>query len=294
MTKTAYIDLTTPEEEAFFKHLQPQDRFVNSRVVKKISFFSRNKKTKLKYRSLLPQIAELWNNLSTEQKALWTTAGSYCGLNGYRCFTAEMSIRLKLEMSTNYTPSIYHQAWFGHLIIANPAQQIKIAQYHPSKYYVNQKVKGTKSQYSPVFVEEKLSLPLEIGLSYCSDLTAVGGAQYIKFYAIVLYSYQGITREEVLQIDLDSKCDWKKATATLNDVIGYVIGYTLYIHIYGYTGDFYFDNIICKHNGTNFARDKNCTDINFTFSRAYYQIPKNWAGVEIPSGAVYDSDYRDF
>ena len=294
MAFVSYVDIDPAQESTFFKIATAQDRFSYSRIRKKTSFFSRHKRFLLLNKSLLPQIATLWAGLSTAEKNAWTTAGAFNYLNGWRTFVAEMSIRIKLGLSTSYTPSNFHQGWFGHLTIASPANEIKIAQYHPAYYYVRHKVAGIKGLYEPVKVNEPITLPITIGLSYYSDLVASLPNPYAKFYIIVRSSYQGIDRENVCEIDIDAVSDWKAVTATITQVYGYVIGYTAYIHIYGYRGDFYFDNVKLYHSSVNWARDFKCSDINASFSNTYYQIPKNWVELELPSGALYDSDYIDF
>ena len=294
MAHVSYVDIDPAQEEQFFDACQPQDRFSYSRIVKKCGIFSRHKKFLMLNKSLLPQISVLWASLTTLQKTAWTTAGAYTGLNGWRCYVAEMSIRIKLGLSTTYTPSIFHQGWFGHISISAPAVQIKIAQEHPSSYYVRHKVAGIKGLYKPVLVSEPITLPFTIGLSYKSNLSAVGASPYAKFYIIIRSSYQGIDRENVCEINLDAVADWKSVTQTITQTLGYIIGYTVYIHIYNYRGDFYFDNVKLTHGSVNWARDKNCSDINASFSNTYYQIPKNWVAIELPDGSVYDSDYINF
>jgi len=293
MAFVSYVDLDPAQEQQFFSGLTPDSRFLYSKVKKKTGLFSAKKKKTLSLRSLLPQISELWAGLSAGVKTSWTTAGAYAGLNGWRAFVAEQSIRLKLGLSVPGSPSNFHNSWYGHLSIGGSATQIKIAQYHPAGYYIYRKVAGFKKVYAPVFVQENMSLPLQIGISYKANLSASGGTQYAKLYALVISSYQGVDRENLVEINFTNDNAWHTTTATLSVSNGYVIGYTLYIHIFGYTGDFYFDHLKSIHGSVNWARDKNCYDINVAFTNQYYQIPKHWAALELPAGAVYDSDYID-
>lgn len=293
MANLTYQDINPADEQQFFKGLTPQSQFLYSRMKKKTGIFSRKKIKALSARSFLPQIATLWAGLNGTEKALWTTCGAYSGLNGWRAFVAETSIRLKLALSVPNTPVITHQAWIGHLSIGGSATQIKIAQYHPASYWVHRKVTGKKGLYQPVLVSETMYLPLQIGISYRVNLTPTGGTQRAKFYAVVRSSYQGVDRENVVEINFTNDDTWHIETATISAVLGYVIGYTLYIDIFGYTGDVYFDNVKAIHGAVNWVRDKNCTNIKRSFTNQYYQIPQNWVALEIPSGAVYDSDYID-
>jgi hypothetical protein len=293
MAFISYVDIDPAQEQFFYGQLLPDSRFLYSKIKKKTTLFSAKKKKAVALRSLLPQIAELWAILSGAEKTAWTTSGSYSNLNGWRQFVAEQSIRLKLELSVPNTPSNFHNAWIGHLVIAGSATQIKIAQYHPAGYYVHRKVVGFKKVYAPVFVQEAMSLPLQIGMSYKCVLTPTGPTQYAKFYAVVISSYQGVDRENVVELNFNLDGNWHTEIATLSETLGYIIGYTLYIHIYGYIGDFYFDHVKATHGAVNWVRDKNCYDINATFSNQFYQIPKHWIALELPDGANYESDYID-
>ena len=291
MAFVSFVDIDPAQEQQFYKIATPDSRFLYSKIKYKTTLLSAKKKKSVALRSMLPTISEAWATLTTNQKTAWTDAGVYHGLNGWRTFVAEMSVRLKLGLSIPITPSIYHNAWFGHLIIESPATEIKIAQYHPQGYYVQRKVTGFKKVYAPIFIQEPMSLPLTIGMSYRCDLTSTGDTQRARFYAIVRSSYQGVDRENLVEINFTNDSAWHIATATISSTLGYVIGYTLYIEIFGYTGDFYFDCVKATHSAVNYARDKWCYDINVTFTNQFYQIPKHWVALELPSGAVYDSDY---
>lgn len=291
MARSGYITLSSEQEEAYFNVLRPGDRFIAPRVTKKISMMSVRRKRGVSVRSLLPQVAEVWNALSPSEKADWSTAGSYTGLNGYRLFVKDKCYRIKNGLAGNATPSIYHQALVGKLHIDAPAEELKIVQPHPYQYYKSKKISGFKGMYSPVLIQERLILPFQIGLSYKSDLTSTGAGSFAKFYAIVRRLYQGKNIESTLEIDLDLSTDWKIETATLSNILGQYTSYSLYIHLYKVTGDLWFDNVKAIHSGQNWDRDKHCNDINQVFTRAFYQVPKHWAVITLPYTAWYESVY---
>ncbi len=294
MTRVSYISLTTPQRESFYKNVKPNDAFFNSKIIRKTALLSRAKLQKLDSKSLLSQISALWAELDDTARDAWATSGGYMNLNGWRNFVQEQTLRIKRAISGLGSPSIYHQGKVGILEIASPANQIEIAQFHPASYYVKKKVTGTKNTYGPILVTESMSLPITITLSYSSDLTSVTGSPYAKFYANLRSSYQGIDRDNFVEINLDPSSDWQTATATISTTLGYLIGYTLYFHIFGYRGKVWFDNIKVEHSGSNWARDPHCNNINSEFTRAFYQVPKNWAPITLENGAKFYSDYIDF
>lgn len=294
MAKTTYIDLPAGTEDMYFSGLKSSDRFVFSRVVRKDTLLSVKRKNGISARSLLPQIAALWAALSDVVKASWKTAGDEMALSGWQLFVQDQTIRILNGLPGTITPSTLHQSWVGNLKISAPADEIKIIQLHPREYYVSQKVIGKKSMYTPTLVTEDFTLPLQIGLNYKSNLTSVAGGSFAKMYALVWYRYQGLNLAHELSVPLNFNTDWKHAEATITTLVSSVVGYDLYFHLKGLQGDLYFDNIEAYHNSQNWARDPFCKSIALTFTRAFYQIPKNWAAVTLPDGAEYDTIYKDF
>jgi len=291
MARAGYITLTSAIEEDYYKVLRPADRFLVPRVTRNISMISRKRKKGLTQKTLLPTVAALWAAMSDAQRTAWSAAGAYTNLTGWRLFVKDQCYRIKNDLAGEATPSNLHQALVGQLHIESPSEEIKIIQPHPFSYYVWHKETGSKTMYSPVLVEERLILPLQIGLSYKSDLTSQGAGSFAKFYAVVRRLYQGRNIDTLLEINLDLQTDWKTATATLSYLLGQYTSYQLYIHLYKMRGDLYIDNIKSVHNSQNWCRDKDCNDINQVFTKAFYQIPKHWAALVLPSGAWYESVY---
>ena len=294
MAQTTYIDLLPELETQFFSGLQSSDRFMYSRLIKKITLYSRKRKKGVSARSLLPQIAETWNGFSDAERIAWGVAGAETSLNGWRLFVQDQTARILNELSGPATPSTLHQSWVGVIQIDNPASEAKIAQIHPHFYWVLKKVTGKKGMYEPVLVTEDIALPVEISLNYYSDLIPSGGGSFAKFYARFWHSYQGADIYTDLEIPLDFSTGWKNAVETLTTLIGYVIRYDLYIHLYNLTGELYFDNVKVTHSSQNWCRDPFCKDINQGFTRAFYQIPKHWSPIVLPDGAQFNSVYKDF
>lgn len=294
MAKTSYLTIPVGWEEIIKKSMCSGSRFFNARVRRNDTLLSKKRKKGVSQRSLLPQISLLWADLTTEQKELWATCASVMNLNSWQLFVQEMCIRIINDMSLSKTPVLTHQSWVGHIKLVSGANEIKLVQPHPSSYYVLKKVSGTKSQYNPVLVSEGFGLPLNIGISYKSNLTADGPNPYVKFYAKIWNSYQAVDDEHILTIDLDLVNDWETVEATLSTLRGTVIAYALYIECHDVVGDLYVDNIKAVHNAQNWVRDPFMKSFATTFTKAFYQIPKNWAAEILPDGAEYDTVYLDF
>lgn len=294
MSKVSYIEIEGVTEDAYYKTVKAQDRFITSRVTKNFTLLSRKKIATLEARSSLPEFKILWDNFTEIRRANWKSMGVKNGLNGWQMFVQDQSIRIKTGLPGTMSPSMAHQSWIGNINIITPATELKITQLHPRAYYVSQSVTGKKSMRVPVQITEDFSLPLEIELWYSSDLISQGAGSFAKFYAVVWSSYQGENIETVLELNLDLITNWKRASTTLTEVQGYVVGYDLFIHCFNLRGDLYFDNIKIEHSGQNWARDPYCKNINEIFTRAFSQVSKNWSSVILPTGSSYQSIYKDF
>lgn len=294
MAKTSTIDIVTGLETAYFSALTPGDRFTFARIRRKNTLLSRQRKKGVSQRSLLPEIAEVWNGLTFEQKEAWGEAAAYSNMNGWRLFIQDYCARRVNDLAGIATPSNLHQSWVGQIHIEAPASECKIVQIHPHFYYVHRKVTGTKSMYSPVLVTEDLALPFNLGLSYYSDLTSTGAGSFAKLYARFWYSYQGENLYYDHEINLSLSSGWQTVSSQLTQLKTVIVRYDLYFHLYNVHGDLYFDNVKAEHSGQNWVRDPFCKDINQGFTRNFQQIPKHWSAVIAPDGVIYESAYLDF
>ena len=293
MARTTYIEITEGLEDLYNKALQSGDRFTFSKITRKSTFFGRKKIKGLTRRSYIPAISKIWATFNSAKKADWKDAGKERGLNGWQAFVADQSQRIKYGIEGEATPSTLHQDYVGTIIIEAPADEVKIVQYHPSQYWIQRKVQGKKNMYEPVSVTEAFSLPLQLCINYFADLTSAGAGSFAKFYAEVRHSYQGVNRITNLELNLSLNTNWTTINNTLSEVLGEVQGYTLYIHLYKVTGMFLFDNPKAIHSSQNWVRDPYCKDISKAFTKAFYQIPQNWAAITLPVGAAYNSAYPE-
>lgn len=291
VAKVSYIDIPSGYDTIFKKALQPGDRFTFSRVRIKDQFLSRNRVRGITQKSLLVSLAPVWAAMSDSERAAWATASAVSGLSGWKGFVYDTGARRRAAISGYATPNDIYQAQVGRIEVESPATGLTIEQPHPLTYYVYKKVTGTRSQYNPVQVTESFGFPLEIGISWHTDLVSAGADPRARFYCKVYSSYQGTDIETVLEIPFGLTDAWQQATATLSSVVGPVQGYAAFIEVYNATGNLYFDNVVIKHNGVNWVRDPDCNNVGQTFTKAFFQIPRHWAPVDITDGADFGSVY---
>jgi len=287
LTQTIVIadELKNVQATAF----EQRDRYELGVIQAHKSELSLARKKLIKEMSLLGYLKTLWRELTPEEKLVWKTAGAYSGLSGWQLFVSDNAQRLKYDLETNIPPSDLWQVRTGKITIESPAQSILLKQEHPSRYWVAGKVAGKSWKNELVLLTENFSLPLELGIRYKTDLTAVDAPHVARYYARVWTSYQGQDIQTDVEIPLTPTADWNYATITQSYLRGIIIGYTLFLEVQGYRGTILFDNIKATHGGTNWVRDPRCDDIQKTFTKAYSVVPPFWVPVAVSEGALYTS-----
>lgn len=316
MATTRFITISGVPAERYWKELQTGDSFIWNTIRRKVGFMSRKSRVGLSQRSLLPIVAEYWAALTDAKKLEWKAAGALCGLTGWRLYVKDTCAKIINDIVGTIEPSLFHQAWVGQLHIGTPATELKIIQLHPRSYWVQQKVVGKKGTYVPVVVTEDFALPLKISLFYRAEMLPQDVAPKAQYRAEVWSSYQGqdIINELIVElaffsdaeygvfsygvseygVDIDNNDGWLYAEATLSTVLGYVVGYDLYLDLVDLQGELYIDNIKATHSSQNWVRDPYCQDINQGFTRAFYQVPKHWVAVVAPVGTFFETTYKKF
>ncbi len=293
MAKTSYITIPPGLDTSYNKVIQSGDRFIFPHVKVKRLFTSRSKKKGLTQRSLIVELAPIWNGFDQSVRDAWNEAGLASSMTGFKLFVQDTSVRRANDIPGYATPSTLYQSKVGKMQVEAPAVGLTIVQLHPQTYYVNAKVRGTRSQYEPKLIQENLSLPVNIAISYKSDLESEGASPRARFYVIIYSNYQGTTLENICEIPFSLSHDWERFTASISNVRGQFRGYTAFVEINDARGTLLFDNVSIEHSGLNWARDPFCNSIQTSFTKAFYQIPKNWAAQEIEDGAFFRSVYHE-
>lgn len=292
MALTGTLDVPPELKALFDKLFRPVEKRRYSAVATKGHLLSPVKKRAIATRSLLPDISALWLALSSGQQLAWKVAGAQTSYNGWNLFVQDTAYRLKYGLPGLAVPSTFHQYKVGKIVVSGAAKRVKLVQFHPSQYYKMKKIVGTKAQYEPIKITESLVLPLEIALSYKTELVEYGGTGTARFYAEVTSHYQGRNIQTVVGFDMELSSGWARQTALVSEVLGVVRSYNLTIELDNVQGAFYFDNVLARHTGTNYARDYRCNDVNNNLTDINYMIESSWEEQFLPLGAAFDSVYE--
>lgn len=291
MSKVSYIGLPPGYEDIYKKALQPGDRFTFSRIRVKDLFLSRTKVKGITQRSVFVELSPIWQMLSDPAKVAWNSAGVASGLSGWKAFVVDTTERRKAGYVGYATPNDIYQSEVGRILVEAPATGLQLEQAHPLTYFIQRKVTGTRSQYYPVEITEPFTLPLNIAISYKSDLTPLDGDAFARFFCRVYSQYQGRTIETDVIIDLGMDEDWTRDTAELSSVQGFIKGYSAFVEVYNARGNLYFDNVNITHDSENWARDPDCNNISLSFTKAFRQVAKHWVATNISDGSDFGSIY---
>lgn len=291
MAQVGYIDIPPEFITQFQKLLSPASSRRTGAIRKSGYLPSKAQVVKLTTRSLLPEISARWAALSVAEQNQWKIAAAVSKMSGWALFVQDTAYRIKYGLAGNATPSIYHQFKVGRIEINAPADRALLAQYHPERYFVSQKMRGNTTQRVDVPVNEILKLPLEVALSYRAQLTATSPDAVARFYAVIYSSYQGRTIETEVGFDLQTQTTWRQDNAQSSGIIGTPRYYNLWLEFNHIRGWFEWDNVRAVHTGTNWARDPRCTDVNNELSKVNFQIEKSWEEQFLPAGAGFDSVY---
>jgi hypothetical protein len=291
MAKVSYSII--PEDLAPFykKTLTFGNRLTLPRVRRYRAFMSRNQKKGFSARSLLPEVSSIWDAMTPQEKAPFIEKALTERRTGFKYLLRDYALRKANNLSGYFSPEQYWGLEVGKIVLQGTATNIKIAQLHPRNYLIKRKKSGTISQFNLIKITEDFGLPLTIGVSYKSNLTASGSTPKARFYASILFHYQGREIYQDLSCQFDLVSDWTRVTATLENVFGVPKGYTAYIELEDVQGTLYFDNVDLIHSGINWARDKFCDNIRQAFTGSFFEVPRHWVGVDVPLGAFFDSFY---
>lgn len=291
MAKTQTVEIPDELKKQYQQTIELSDPFTFGSAQAHKALTPDARRRALKGQSVFRFLSPIWKALTPEQKNDWKSAGVFSGLSGWQLFVSDNSARIRNDLPLDIPPSELWQVNAGQLKIESPASEILLKQEHPKSYWSATKVVGASWKKALTLVTENFSLPLELQIRYKSDLTPVGDTQRARYYADVWYSYQGQDFNKIIEIPFSPEEDWTLETASLSVVQGILIGYTLYLDIFGYTGTVLFDNIRALHSGSNWVQDPRCDAINTVFRKAFSIVPPYWIPVSLPDGASFASYY---
>ena len=175
MAKVQTVEVADELKNLQRKALEQSDRFINSVIQGHKSLPSDSRKKVIKKYSLFGFLAPLWRSLTTEQKAVWATAGVHSSLTNWQLFISDNAARLRNDLTLEIPPSELWQVRAGYFLIESPSSELILKQEHPLSYWVANKIVGASWKSELVEITETFSLPLDLEIRYKSDLSLVSG-----------------------------------------------------------------------------------------------------------------------
>jgi hypothetical protein len=259
MAKTQFTTIGGGLVGADKANLRRYRAFDQSSVAKRRIKYTREEKKNLPSFSLLPQISDAWNLLSSPVKIDWDNAGAVIGLSGYRLFVQDKSYRLMNSLAGNATPSTIHQYLVGKLTIPEGAGDTKFQQ-----------------SGNDIF-----TFPATLFLSAKTDLLSdPANGEYVKVSFVYAYDDGGGPMEESKVIDLPLSSGWTDYSEVLTLKTGLLGPWSLEIETHAVKGVLLFDNLYVVSAGGVITNDGSCK-----------RVSKRWQLLLSPAGVSILSVY---
>lgn len=291
MVKVGFVNRSPDIKIPFNKAVVPVTKTLNSSMRANRNIVHRRRRKEIADRSYLPALRDIWANMDDDTKATWVAAAAVDGRSAWFFFVSETSARWKSGQTGVTYITDFHAGLVGHIEIGGSATGVLLQQDHNFQHKRMIRVVGSQTQKVPIIVNEILTVPFTIGLSYRSNLTAAGPNPYARLYARVTTAYKGGNPPTEVECILALVSGWASSESTLDALVGVPRHYSLGLELRDCVGTLEFDYVRAEHSGTNFAFDFRCDDISHGFSNTNYKLPPPWSPVDLQPGVTFSSIY---
>lgn len=293
MAKVSYVNVPDPLKESFYQTLRVGERYNVSRLVKKTAPLSRPRVAQYTAFSFLPSIADLWAGFTDLERDAWTDPAALMGLNGYGLFVADQTARIVRDLPGSATPSLYHQTFVGHAQLDEVGSSMWLQQKHTQFYYILDKIAGKKTMHRPLLINEPPAVPITASINYRCNLTHTTGSDFRIFWLQMRAWAHGNDVYYQPEVELINDNAWHTATVDIPSVIGYPVGYTVNISIFGNVGEVWFDDLSIVHSGQDWAIDPFCERVGIAFDPVFSECADPWVNNSAGPGAFFNRVYID-
>ncbi len=258
MARVTDLDISPEVEDLMREGIKTGERHSYNRVDRKAVIWRKRNLKEVELRSQMDEAAVLWNNLSDANKALWSTAGSHCGLTGYRLFLQDTTYRLSHDIAGVATPNNHHQYKVFELVTGDDCPDFYLEQYHYTSNHIRVKVSGDREAYYWTDVSEPMTPPFLFEFDYYSDLELTGGGGEFQAYIRFHGTKGGVDSYDPHYFNLTLQTGWTRFSQNVTPDLDVVEWYDIGVLFYLTKGTFRMDNANSFHNGENFAFNPNC------------------------------------
>lgn len=258
MPKVENFHISPEQEELFYKSCVKKIQSYGTKIDKKDIIWRKRNFYEIEQQSVIPAVAQAWNDLRDWQQALWNDAGYYADMSGFALFSQDTAWRIANGIPGIGEPNIYHQFKVGHIKIEAPATSIIIKQ--PIAF-------GYNTEFA-------------MGINYKSNLVSAGPSAYallmLNFYIFIDEEW-GWWEED---LGLYPNDRWEFTDDYYDFGLDPITEMYLSIEIHDMQGDLYFDGVYLIAGDQNLANDWQCDKIEYS-----------WLSVSLPAGAYFNSVY---
>jgi len=250
--------ITPEQEELFYKSCVLKSAWFGNRVEKKDIVFRERNYAELVAQSVIPNIAQAWNELTDAERQKWESAAVYSDQSGWDLFSQDTAYRMAHGIPGLGEPNIFHQYKIGHIHIEAPASSIIIKQQ--------------------IFSED--SDDWDMSINFFCNLTPTSASDYANMY-FNLYIDDGwdiYWIEENLYFYNSDRWEWIEDY--YSDFGVEILEMNITIEIHDMVGDLYIDGVWLLHHDQNFVNDWQCD-----------MIDQSWHPISLPAGSTFQSVY---
>lgn len=243
-----------------YKQNNRQNNWKDTQVVsKQKSNVSPASKQRIKDESLLADVRDLWDTLTTEEKQWWKECGWWTDMEVYNFFTQDTCYRLKNDIAGIKVPTKDYQYKVAHLHLPDNGSLVKLMQ---------------SGSATPRYM-------FELYTHYKSQMVEEDSDEWLAEFEIRGWYMDGaIKKPFAVFVPLDVVADWGRTWDVdwLPDEMLPTWEFTLTIK--GFSGDLWFDNTYATDFYDMMSNDMYCN-----------RVEKSWTKIIFPTGATMQSIY---
>ena len=245
------------------------------------------------------------------QKNAWRDFGELYGFTGYNAFTKGIcasyiadgfglgvgrlgsalfgggASNFYSRLDTNYLSKV------GHLSVGNVQSSILVRQMHPLDYIMRERASKKNHVFLFNFKEESASGTFNFGCGYNVIPDPAATNFSIELCVRTYASNNDNTGSVVATISLSNVGGWQTVSGVVDLGSSVVWGYSLDFVFTNFAGDFYFDNIVAKYLGTNFAFDNSCEIIVWNRANNWPEVQDIWAIQNVVNSTILQMERYD-
>ena len=188
------------------------------------------------------------------------------------------------NLKESNTPDVLWSGLCSRFYVDASSRTVEWQQHHPQNYTIRKLMGGGGKVYRNYDIEEVVTLPLQVALSYCCTMETAGTSPRIEAVVQLDYDNNGTTATAEYTREIGLQANWQRIAIDIPDAPGVVSGYRIGLRFTDTIAMLLIDRLRCYHTGANWAIDPECEDMQFDLAETYKNVLKPWGS---PDDGLY-------